>query len=199
MHGCHECRCLGCGLSGLIFYQSQHWQEQQPVTAARSMRHCMAPADPPQSYTCCSIGMTRLNVYSGLAGLYFLRSKPLAQQELDRLPFPPPGADPAATTTLQLRELPIAIQDRSFYTDGSLAYPRADLGAGNTLPTTPYHPLWVPGESGAACSVRTAAMALHAPLASDSTSTCVALAINQGRLQRACQAPAASRAVCGDT
>jgi hypothetical protein len=96
-------------------------------------------------HACRSIGMTRLNVYAGLAGLYFIRSKPLSEQELPRLPFPPPGADPAATSTLQLRELPLAIQDRAFYDDGSLAYPTANLGAGNALPTTPYHPLWVPG------------------------------------------------------
>jgi len=45
-------------------------------------------------------------------------------------------------------EIPIAIQDRSFYQDGSLAYPgsRADFDGyrGPYLPETPVHPVWNP-------------------------------------------------------
>jgi bilirubin oxidase len=55
-----------------------------------------------------TMGMTRLNVYSGLAGFYLLRGGPSDLPiDLPRGPF----------------ELPLAIQDRSFNTDGSLFYP----------------------------------------------------------------------------
>ena len=57
------------------------------------------------------LGITRLNVYAGLAGFFFIRNA-LDQPELPRIPFPPPGADPALTTSTQLRELPLAMQDR---------------------------------------------------------------------------------------
>jgi spore coat protein A len=54
-----------------------------------------------------ALGITRLNVYLGLAGFYLLRD----QQEIDL--GLPSGA----------YEIPLAIQDRSFLPDGSLAYP----------------------------------------------------------------------------
>jgi len=56
-----------------------------------------------------ALGITRLNVYAGLAGFYLLRDdNELRLQEEGVLP---------------LDEVPIVIQDRSFYSDGSLAYP----------------------------------------------------------------------------
>ena len=67
-----------------------------------------------------SLGMTRLNVYAGPAAFYLLRG----DRENDwpgNLPRPwPRRGDPAG---LQYREIPIAIQDRSFNADGSLLYP----------------------------------------------------------------------------
>jgi spore coat protein A len=58
-----------------------------------------------------ALGITRLNVYAGLAGFYLLRdSVERKLQSLNYLPKYP-------------YEIPIVIQDRSFYTDGSLAYP----------------------------------------------------------------------------
>lgn len=56
-----------------------------------------------------SLGMTRANVYAGPAGFYFLRGG-AADLPPDTLPS---GA----------YEIPLAIQDRSFNTDGSLFYP----------------------------------------------------------------------------
>ncbi len=67
-----------------------------------------------------SLGMTRVNVYAGPAGFYLLRGGPNDLPE-GVLPGPAPKAgDPAGT---RYREIPIAIQDRSFNADGSLFYP----------------------------------------------------------------------------
>jgi spore coat protein A len=54
-----------------------------------------------------AIGVTRLSVYMGLAGLYVIRDASEPQLNLPRGPF----------------EVPILIQDRSFEADGSLGYP----------------------------------------------------------------------------
>ena len=56
-----------------------------------------------------ALGITRLNVYAGLAGFYLLRSE--REQTLDL----PDGE----------YEVPIVLQDRSFNEDGSLFYPTA--------------------------------------------------------------------------
>ena len=67
-----------------------------------------------------SLGMTRVNVYAGAAGFYLVRGGPddLAPGVL---PGPAPQRDDAPGTAYY--EIPIAIQDRSFNTDGSLFYP----------------------------------------------------------------------------
>ncbi len=74
-----------------------------------------------------TLGMTRVNVYAGPAGFYLIRGGP-DDQVLDSrdgtpaiLPGPAPGKaiDPFGT----FYEIPIAIQDRSFNSDGSLFYP----------------------------------------------------------------------------
>jgi len=67
-----------------------------------------------------TLGMTRLNVYAGPAGFYILRG---GTSDVDPgvLPGPAPAiGDPPA---LKYYEIPIAIQDRAFNTDGSLFYP----------------------------------------------------------------------------
>ena len=67
-----------------------------------------------------SLGMTRLNVYAGPAGFYLLRGGP-GDAVIGTLPGPAPAlGDPPG---LDYYEIPIVIQDRSFYKDGSLAYP----------------------------------------------------------------------------
>ncbi|MEZ6073897.1 MAG: multicopper oxidase domain-containing protein [Pirellulales bacterium] len=55
-----------------------------------------------------SMGITRLNVYAGMAGFYILRDEQEAALNL------PSGA----------YEVPLVFQDRSFYDDGQLYYPR---------------------------------------------------------------------------
>ncbi|RKD89083.1 multicopper oxidase family protein [Halopiger aswanensis] len=70
-----------------------------------------------------SVGITRLNVYAGLAGFYLLRSD--HERELDL----PAGE----------HEIPLVIQDRSFNEDGSLFYPSAvsaDRGGDDSYPET---------------------------------------------------------------
>ena len=65
-----------------------------------------------------AMGITRLNVYAGLAGFYLIRDP-----EEDALNLPS-GA----------YEIPLMIQDRSFAADGSLLYPPAPQGT---------HPVWM--------------------------------------------------------
>ena len=70
------------------------------------------------------LGVTRLNVVSGLAGFYLLRE--------------PPGGDDTVAVILPTGkyEMPLVIQDRSFNADGSLNYPAVGVE-----PT--FHPYWV--------------------------------------------------------
>ena len=92
-----------------------------------------------------ALGITRLNVYAGLAGFWIIRQggdgsltdtapthrrvPPLAR--MDRLPGPSPVAGqtvldlnvPGSPIRSAIREISMAIQDRSFNADGSLFYP----------------------------------------------------------------------------
>jgi spore coat protein A, manganese oxidase len=70
-----------------------------------------------------AIGQTRLNVYAGLAGVYLIRD-----DEEDALGLP--SGD---------YEVPLIIQDRSFGTDGSLAYPVSENAGSEDHPGP-----WVP-------------------------------------------------------
>jgi spore coat protein A len=70
-----------------------------------------------------ALGITRLNVYTGLAGLYFIRD---AQEDGLRIPK-------------GRYEVPIMIQDRFFNADGSLLYPVQDPGVAPPIP-----PVWIP-------------------------------------------------------
>lgn len=76
-----------------------------------------------------TLGMTRLNVYAGPAGFYIIRGGP-DDVVLDTrtggpaaLPGPAPRGNDKFPPNKPYREVPIAIQDRSFNTDGSLFYP----------------------------------------------------------------------------
>ena len=78
-----------------------------------------------------ALGMTRLNVYAGPAGFYILRGGPAGDDAVkDRrngatavLPGPAPRENDRFPPNKTYYEIPIAIQDRSFNTDGSLFYP----------------------------------------------------------------------------
>jgi spore coat protein A len=67
-----------------------------------------------------AMGITRLNVYAGLAGFYLLRDGLEDGLNLPRGPF----------------EIPIVLQDRSFHSNGQLFYPNKGV--------TAKHPVWVP-------------------------------------------------------
>lgn len=69
-----------------------------------------------------SLGLTRLDVYAGLAGFYLLRDP-----NNKIAPLLPSGP----------YEIPIVIQDRSFNEDGSLLYPNKGVNPN-------IHPYWVP-------------------------------------------------------
>ena len=67
-----------------------------------------------------TLGMTRLNVYAGPAGFYLIRGGP-SDLPAGVLPGPAPRLGDSPGT--KYYEIPIAIQDRSFNSDGSLFYP----------------------------------------------------------------------------
>jgi len=91
-----------------------------------------------------ALGVTRLNVYSGLAGFYFLRG---ANEEADQLPgwsgddkvqeVAPLGTSGVFNPNPYLPEIEVVFQDRMFDTNGGLYFPN--------LPTNPMdHPYWTP-------------------------------------------------------
>jgi spore coat protein A, manganese oxidase len=92
-----------------------------------------------------TLGITRLNVYAGLAGFYILRDE--VEDNLN-LPGPSPQLDDPPET--RYYEIPLAIQDRSFNEDGSLFYPNSrlffdgDEFEGPFIPETDVPPIWNP-------------------------------------------------------
>ncbi|MFN8093302.1 MAG: multicopper oxidase domain-containing protein [Vicinamibacteria bacterium] len=103
-----------------------------------------------------ALGMTRLNVYAGPAGFYIVRGGPAgdlaARDSRTGLPALLPGPAPSEIDQVvpgrAFREIPIAIQDRAFNSDGSLFYPdtRAffDGIAGPYVPESDVPPIWNP-------------------------------------------------------
>jgi FtsP/CotA-like multicopper oxidase with cupredoxin domain len=104
-----------------------------------------------------ALGMTRLNVYAGPAGFYIVRGGPSGDKAvLDSrtgteaiLPGPAPAEGDGFPGKKTYYEIPIAIQDRSFNSDGSLFYPdtRAFFDNGLTVPYIPnsnVSPIWNP-------------------------------------------------------
>jgi spore coat protein A, manganese oxidase len=104
-----------------------------------------------------ALGMTRLNVYTGPAGFYIVRGGPAGDDAvLDSrtgqpasLPGPAPRENDKFPPNKPYREIPIAIQDRSFNTDGSLFYPDTreffDGIVGPFIPAEEgFSPIWNP-------------------------------------------------------
>ena len=96
-----------------------------------------------------TLGMTRVNVYAGPAGFYIVRSANPADNPTVAggapavLPGPAPGFGGPP-----FYEIPLAVQDRSFNTDGSLFYPNTrtffDGFAGPFIPDSDVSPIWNP-------------------------------------------------------
>jgi spore coat protein A, manganese oxidase len=103
-----------------------------------------------------TLGMTRLNVYAGPAGFFILRGGPAGDDAVkDRrtgapaiLPGPAPRENDRFPSNKTYYEIPIAIQDRSFNTDGALFYPDSraffDGITGRYVPRTDISPIWNP-------------------------------------------------------
>jgi len=106
-----------------------------------------------------TLGMTRTNVYAGPAGFYIIRDGPAGDAAvLDSttgltavLPGPAPKANDKFPPNKTYYEIPIAIQDRAFNTDGSLFYPDSrEFFDGATvlipgfIPDTDLSPIWNP-------------------------------------------------------
>ena len=103
-----------------------------------------------------ALGMTRLNVYAGPAGFYIVRGGPSGDDAVRdnrtggqaSLPGPAPRENDKFPPNKPYREIPIAIQDRAFNTDGSLFYPdtRAffDEITGPYIPDSDISPIWNP-------------------------------------------------------
>ena len=103
-----------------------------------------------------ALGMTRLNVYAGPAGFYIIRGGPDGDDAvIDTrsgapavFPGPAPKENDKFPPNKTYYEIPIAIQDRSFNSDGSLFYPdtRAffDGITGPYIPDTDISPDWSP-------------------------------------------------------
>src|SRR5262249_16256938 len=107
---------------GTLGYADFQYRNDQPATTLWYHDH--------------SLGMTRVNVYAGPAGFWLIRGgtfdrvlRPGGTPAV--LPGPAPASgdgvlalnSPANPVRRGIREIPIAIQDRSFNADGSLFYP----------------------------------------------------------------------------
>jgi FtsP/CotA-like multicopper oxidase with cupredoxin domain len=90
-----------------------------------------------------AMGITRLNVYAGLAGFWIIRDD---TEESLNLPGPAPKYGDKSGTAYY--EIPIVVQDRSFNTDGSLFYPESrryfDGFDGPYYPDSNVPPIWNP-------------------------------------------------------
>jgi FtsP/CotA-like multicopper oxidase with cupredoxin domain len=103
-----------------------------------------------------TLGMTRLNVYTGPAGFYLIRGGPdgddAVRDARTGQPAVLPGPAPREGEPFPPRrthfEIPLAIQDRAFDTDGSLFYPDSraffDEFAGPFIPASDVSPIWNP-------------------------------------------------------
>ncbi len=101
-----------------------------------------------------ALGITRLNVYAGPAGFYLIRGGPddIVLDSRTGLPASLPGPAPRENDKFPAnkpyREIPIAIQDRSFNADGSLFYPDTrvffDGIVHGYIPDGEFSPIWNP-------------------------------------------------------
>jgi len=86
------------------------------------------------------LGITRLNVYMGLAGAYYIQDPAI-------IPTNDGGTCTTNCLPVGLHALgdvvPLVIQDRMFDTNGQLFFP-ADTAGGVLWTTNPEHPYWVP-------------------------------------------------------
>jgi FtsP/CotA-like multicopper oxidase with cupredoxin domain len=90
-----------------------------------------------------TLGMTRVNIYAGLAGFWLIRDQ--LEDGLD-LPGPPPRLGDLPGTPVY--EIPLVIQDKTFGENGALWYPSSraqyDDYTGPYIPDSDVPPIWGP-------------------------------------------------------
>jgi spore coat protein A len=103
-----------------------------------------------------TLGMTRLNVYAGPAGFFLVRGGPEGDKAVRDsrtnttavLPSPAPNEGDKFPPNKTYFEIPIAVQDRSFNTNGSLFYPATrvffDGIVRDYIPDGEFSPIWNP-------------------------------------------------------
>ena len=106
-----------------------------------------------------ALGMTRLNVYAGPAGFFIVRGGSAGDDAVvdsrsgspATLPGPAPRENDTFPPDKTYYEIPIAIQDRAFNSDGSLFYPdsreffdEATAEDPGFIPDTDLSPIWNP-------------------------------------------------------
>ncbi len=104
-----------------IFPQGSRYAEAQPSAHEDGAAWFEYGNDQPATtlwYHDHTLGMTRVNVYAGMAGFYLIRDG-----VEDGLGMPGPAPRLGDSPGTRYYEIPIVIQDRSFYSDGSLFYP----------------------------------------------------------------------------
>src|SRR2546421_3426681 len=93
------------------------------------------------------LGLTRLNIYAGLQGMYLLRG---GSADLPAGVLPGPAPQPGDPPGRRYHEIPLIIQDRSFNADGTLFFPASRGFFGDTPPDGPFipetdvSPIWNP-------------------------------------------------------
>ncbi|MEV6319432.1 multicopper oxidase domain-containing protein [Streptomyces sp. NPDC051776] len=100
-----------------------------------------------------ALGLTRLNMYAGLAGMYILRG---GESDLPRGVLPDTIRERGLDSNNECYEIPLIIQDRSFNQDGSLFFPDSAAYDGANPPYIPFTdipPIWIPGFSADAIVV----------------------------------------------
>ena len=103
-----------------------------------------------------ALGMTRVNVYAGPAGFYIVRGGPQGDNAVRdtrdgrsaTLPTTESSESRKSAQNRKPYEIPIAIQDRSFNSDGGLFYPESreffDGVTGPFIPGSDLSPIWNP-------------------------------------------------------
>ncbi|HEY6002551.1 MAG TPA: multicopper oxidase domain-containing protein [Anaeromyxobacter sp.] len=87
-----------------------------------------------------TLGATRLNVYAGIAGAYYLLDPAQEAYFAPKSPTNPNGINMRPVTEV----VPIVLQDRMFDTNGQLFFPTDFPGGINGPSPNPQHPYWNP-------------------------------------------------------
>jgi FtsP/CotA-like multicopper oxidase with cupredoxin domain len=93
------------------------------------------------------LGMTRVNMYAGMVGMYLLRG---GSSDLPDGVLPGPAPQPGDPPGRKYFEIPLVVQDKSFNADGTLFFPNTRGTFGDTPPDGPFipktdvSPIWNP-------------------------------------------------------